>query len=203
MSWRLARSLDQLRDEVQRRWPGTTVWTIGDADHAARASDHNPNQDGVVCAIDVVGARQADAVWQHLLADPDPRVKYLIYRGRIVSSTHLPWKVRPYHGPNPHTDHIHISVGRGPDGQSDDPWRYDDPAPWGLHDQEDDMTEDDRLLLKDIAARVERIERRIGTRHEDRSEVLNDLGRLRRTVRMLAAHAGLPTDYAPPEVADV
>jgi len=35
MSWRLARSLVTLRDEVRSLHPGTTVWTIGDQSHRA------------------------------------------------------------------------------------------------------------------------------------------------------------------------
>lgn len=157
MTWRLARSLERLRDEVEGRWPGTTVWTIGDAAHAARASDHNPNAQGVVCAIDVVGARQAGHLWERLQADRDPRIKYLIHRGRIVSATHLPWKVRPYRGSNPHNDHIHISVGRGADGRSTRPDLYDDPSAWGLTAHE----EDDVTVVKfgDEGLRVERAQR--------------------------------------------
>ncbi len=128
MAWRLASSLEQLRREVYLRWPGTTVWTIGDADHRNRASDHNPNGDGVVTAIDVLGDVQADTLWAKLLADRDGRIKYLIHDSQIVNRTVSPWQVRPYTGSNPHSKHIHISVSSRAD-------LYDDPRPWGLTEE--------------------------------------------------------------------
>jgi hypothetical protein len=155
MTWRLAGSLRQLRAEVEDRWPGTTVWTIGDQAHAARASDHNPNAAGVVCAVDVVGVGPAGHLWTFLQETRDPRIKYLIHRGRFVSATNLPWKVQPYRGANPHNDHVHISVGRGPDGKSVRPDLYDDQAPWGLTATEE---EDDVYVVKhgDTGERVAR-----------------------------------------------
>jgi hypothetical protein len=108
------------------------VWTIGDAAHRSRPSDHNPNPAGVVCAVDVVGRTQAAAVWRHLLASRDPRVKYAIFDRQIVSTTTSPWQVRNYTGANPHTGHVHVSVGRGPSGGSTRADLYDDAAPWRL-----------------------------------------------------------------------
>ncbi len=135
MSWRLAHALEQLRAEVLERWPDTTVWTIGDADHRQRASDHNPTTTGVVCAIDVVddGRGQADELWTFLLERRDRRMKYAIHDARIVSATVSPWTVRTFDG-HPHAGHIHVSVGRGVDGRSRRPELYDDPTPWGLAD---------------------------------------------------------------------
>ena len=46
MAWRLARSLEVLRGEVLELHPGTTVWTIGDADHAATWSATTPTVPG-------------------------------------------------------------------------------------------------------------------------------------------------------------
>jgi hypothetical protein len=58
----------------------------------------------------------------------------------IITSTVSPWVVRDYDGSNPHTSHVHISVGRGRDGRSTRPDLYDSTAPWGLgQDEEDDM----------------------------------------------------------------
>src|SRR5690606_41539543 len=53
--WRAARSLDVLRDEIDRIAPGRSTrsdGTIGNAAHQASDSDHNPNGDGIVCARD-------------------------------------------------------------------------------------------------------------------------------------------------------
>lgn len=71
------------------------------------------------------------------------------------------------------------------------------PAP--NPDLEDDMTEPERQLLIDTAAAVARIERRIGSRAEDRSTVLDDTGRLRNGVRQLANEIGLPIEYDLPD----
>lgn len=131
MSWRLAESLVVLSGEVLRRWPGTTIWAVGDQAHAARASDHNPNADGVVCAVDIL-APAAGHVWDGILAARDLRIKYMIHRSEIVSSVVRPWEPRRYTGTNPHETHVHVSVGRGPSGKSTGPDLYDDPAPWGM-----------------------------------------------------------------------
>lgn len=130
--WRQAGALEVLTHEVEERWPATTVWTIGDTDHRRRASDHNPNAEGVVCAVDIVGQAQAGALWQHILDVRDERVKYAIHYGRIVNSSVSPWQVRTYQGTNPHSHHIHVSVGRGPSGSSIRSDLYDDTSPWGL-----------------------------------------------------------------------
>ncbi|WFE45294.1 hypothetical protein [Verrucosispora sp. WMMD1129] len=128
-SWRLARSLEVLRDEIRALHPGTTVWTIGDEAHVV--SDHRPNAAGVVCAIDVLGdggldlARFAEVV----RTSGHPAAKYVIHARRVASAAYG-WTWRTYTGSNPHTTHVHVSVGVGPDGRSTGP--YDDTSPWGL-----------------------------------------------------------------------
>jgi hypothetical protein len=62
-----------------------------------------------------------------ILASPQPDAKYIIWNKKIASKTHG-WIIRPYTGSDPHTSHIHVSVGVGPDGQSVQP--YDDAIPW-------------------------------------------------------------------------
>src|SRR5690554_7724111 len=125
--WRLARSLEVLRDEIRALHPGTTVWTIGDAAHLATWSDHNPNAAGVVCAIDVLADGGLDLGWfaEQVRTSGHPAFKYVIFNRRIASKGGG-W--RPYHGSNPHTTHVHVSVGVGPDGRSTGP--YDDTSPW-------------------------------------------------------------------------
>jgi hypothetical protein len=133
-SWRLARALQVLNAEIQRAHPGTTVWSIGDSDHADRPSDHNPNASGVVCAIDVLGNAGLDLgdFAAHLVAHPHPAIKYVIYRRRIWSRARASEGWRPYSGSNPHDTHVHASVGVGPDGKSTGP--YDNQSPWGIAD---------------------------------------------------------------------
>ncbi|WP_210206849.1 hypothetical protein [Rhodoplanes serenus] len=132
MTWRLAASLDTLRRQIdaarparRRDWDGT----IGDAAHAARTSDHNPNSAGVVTAIDIThdpaGGVDTAALAEHLRGSRDPRIKYVISAGRIVSSTISPWTWRPYTGAGRHDKHVHISVM--PDASA-----YDDARPWDL-----------------------------------------------------------------------
>lgn len=140
MAWRLARSLVVLRREVRTLHPGTTVWDIGDADHQEEDSDHNPNQDDVVCATDTLGDARLDLGWyaEKVRTSGHVALKYVIYDRRIASArSSPPWSWRRYTGSNPHTGHVHVSVGVGPDGQSTGP--YDDESPWGLLEEEDDM----------------------------------------------------------------
>jgi hypothetical protein len=145
MSWRLAFSLAQLRNELNSRWPNRDVSSdggIGNAAHAATASDHNPNDAGVVCAYDVdtdldgtndSNDPEMDALAEQLRTRPHPDVKYVIYRGRMFSRYpargFAPFAWRPYPGPDPHTSHLHVSVGVGPDGHSA-PGTYDDTTAW-------------------------------------------------------------------------
>jgi len=111
----LAPSLVALFNEIDARWPNRSKvhdgW-IGDAAHAARASDHNPDYSagGVVRAIDItrVGV-DVDALLLALIRDP--RVWYVIFNRRIASRTHG-WVWKPYAGASPHTEHIHVSIVR-------------------------------------------------------------------------------------------
>ncbi|MFI9528807.1 peptidoglycan-binding domain-containing protein [Micromonospora rosaria] len=132
-SWRLARSLETLTAEIRALHPGTTVWTIGDAAHRGRPSDHNPNGQNVVCAIDVLGdkgLRLADFAADLVAAPRHPALKYVIFNRRIWSVARASEGWRPYTGSNPHTTHVHISVGTGPDGKSGGP--YDNTSSWGI-----------------------------------------------------------------------
>lgn len=140
MAWRLAGSLETLREQVNAKWPGrdkSSDGTIGNTDHQATNSDHNPNPVDVVCAIDFTHdpAHGFDArqFAETLRLNRDLRTKYAISDGRIFSSTVSPyiWRDRNK-GPGDHTQHVHISVGRGKDGQSTNPELYDDPRPWDL-----------------------------------------------------------------------
>src|SRR6187431_1563394 len=51
MSWRLAKALEELRGEVNAKWPNrdkSSDGSVGDLSHQARKSDPNPNSAGVV-----------------------------------------------------------------------------------------------------------------------------------------------------------
>lgn len=113
---KLAPCLDQLRDEIDGRWPNRSKasdgW-LGDASHSARKSDHNPDGRGIVHALDVTtpntlaGRRIGRAIKKACVGDD--RIWYVIWRGYIYSKTHG-WRRRRYTGPNKHMTHIHISA---------------------------------------------------------------------------------------------
>lgn len=136
MSWRLAKSLEELRKQVNTRAPERSKasdGSIGDAAHASRSSDHNPwvkdEAIGVVTAIDIThdpaGGCDSYELAQSLLDSRDVRIKYIISNGRIASGPDgpSPWTWRKYTGTNPHSHHVHISVRAKKD-------LYDGTAPW-------------------------------------------------------------------------
>lgn len=130
MTWRLAKSLEVLRNQINVQWPVRAKGndgTIGDERHQATPSDHNPNVAGVVTAMDITKdlAHGLDSrkVAQAILDSRDPRIKYIISDGQICSATVSPWVWRKYTGSDPHDHHFHISVVA-------DPGLYDDVRPW-------------------------------------------------------------------------
>lgn len=143
MSWRLAKSLDTFRRQVNTAHPGRSKasdGTIGDQAHSARTSDHNPDENGVVRAFDLThdpaNGVDCDKVAEALVASRDRRIDYLIWKGRILSSTRQPWQWRPYSGKNKHTKHVHISVKKA---------ECDDTTPWVLPGAEEEDVDYDKL----------------------------------------------------------
>ena len=119
MAWRLARSLEKLRAQVNEKWPNRSKnsdGSIGDAGHSSRTSDHNPDPSGVVRAIDITHDPKSGfdsyVFADMLLKKQDRRIKYIISNRRIGSGPQGPqpgvW--RKYTGTNPHDHHCHISV---------------------------------------------------------------------------------------------
>jgi hypothetical protein len=121
-SWRAAKSLMRLREQVNAKAPARNKshdGMVGDARHRSRNSDHNPWVDGgVVTAYDITHdpARGCDVgrLAEAIRSTRDPRVKYLIWRRRIANFAPIrgaaAWAWRPYGGSNPHDKHLHISV---------------------------------------------------------------------------------------------
>jgi hypothetical protein len=108
----------QLRDQIDTWFPDRRTasdgW-VGDSRHSARKSDHNPDANGWVRAIDIDSRLESSDSLAPYLADQikiagksDKRLSYVIYNGRICSKI-LNWKWRKYKGINPHKRHIHIS----------------------------------------------------------------------------------------------
>jgi hypothetical protein len=132
MSWRVAQSLLTLRTQVDAMAPSRSKaadGTIGDPSHQSRKSDHNPNSDNVVTAMDIThdpaNGVDAAALAEMLRLSQDPRIKYIISNRRICSSLQSPWQWREYTGANAHTKHVHISV-------APDKALYDDTKPWAI-----------------------------------------------------------------------
>ena len=134
MTWRLAKSLERLRAQVNAAVPGrskSSDGSIGDAAHASRASDHNPyikdkNGVGVVRAIDIThdpkGGFDSYTFANHLRKTGDKRIRYIISNYHIANPGQ-PW--RKYSGSNPHDHHVHISV-------SESASLYDDASDWDI-----------------------------------------------------------------------
>lgn len=130
VTWRLAKSLITLRDQVDGAWPNrnkASDGTIGDASHAAVQSEHNPNSSGVVTAIDITqdpsSGADMQALADALTSSNDDRIWYIIFNRRIWYPT-VGWK--PYSGTSdPHTNHLHLSVNQNP-------YSYDDPRQWKI-----------------------------------------------------------------------
>lgn len=138
MSYYLAPSLDTLRTQIHQKWPelprGAIGW-IGDAAHAARPSQHNPDPDGSVDAIDPPH-RPDIGLDAHLLARQaiaDPRCKLVITNGQIWSRARAAEGFRKYTGANKHDKHAHIeTTDEGQDDRTE--WRlpilgYGPPPP--------------------------------------------------------------------------
>jgi hypothetical protein len=104
-------ALGVLRTQLRLRYPGIVIYWIGDEDHQNSPSDHNPEADGSVDAIDLmIGTNftrnQCDALVNILTERRDGRIQYLIWWGRIWKPS-TGW--RTYTGRNPHRDHLHVS----------------------------------------------------------------------------------------------
>jgi hypothetical protein len=128
MKPRLSKAAIQLREQFDDTFPDrdrTSDGWIGDTRHAARKSDHNPDEQGWVRAIDVdkdlhKGSKpdlMPDLVDQLRLAcksKSEKRISYIIFDGLIYSSI-LNWKPRKYTGANKHQKHVHISFKKEAD----------------------------------------------------------------------------------------
>jgi len=119
---RLSKSAIKLREQIDDAFPGrdrTSDGWIGDTRHAARKSDHNPDAQGWVRAIDVdrdlAGKGRKPDVMPDLVdqirllaKSGDKRISYIIFDGKIASSKKA-WAWRPYDGINKHNHHAHVS----------------------------------------------------------------------------------------------
>ena len=120
---KLCKAGQQLRLQVDDSFPDrdrTSDGWIGDTRHSARISDHNPDEQGVVRAIDIdrdlsgkakpdLMPDLADQIRNAAKSKADGgRISYIIFDSRIASSKKA-WAWRPYTGSNKHNHHCHIS----------------------------------------------------------------------------------------------
>jgi hypothetical protein len=123
---KLSNAAEQLRSEINTKYPNrdkrSDGW-IGDTAHNARKSDHNPDKQGWVRAIDIdsdLVKGSSKESW--LLAEQiktiarkgDKRLSYIIHQHRIASPRQN-WAWRVYKGSNPHVSHLHISFTKSGD----------------------------------------------------------------------------------------
>lgn len=150
---RCAHSLDVLLGQINTLFPNrdkvSDGW-IGDAAHAGRTSDHNPDTDGVVHARDFthdpVGGLDCDWLASRLVRYADSRIKYIIWNHKIWQRNG--WVA--YNGTNPHTKHLHLSVVAGTMAESQIPWNLGErPVP--------DMTPTQAEKLNDVHFAVTQI----------------------------------------------
>ena len=118
MKPKLSHAARTLREMIDDAFPDrdrkSDGW-IGDLRHSSRVSQHNPDSNGWVRAIDIdkdlndqksAAFDLADQI--RLAAKKDKRIWYVIFNHKIASQkSKFEWK--PYDGINPHEHHIHIS----------------------------------------------------------------------------------------------
>jgi hypothetical protein len=120
MKPKLCKAGQQLREQFDDCFSDrlrTSDGWIGDSRHSTRKSDHNPDEQGWVRAIDVdrdlSGKAKPDimpdvADQLRALAKSDKRISYIIFDGKIASAKSL-WRWRKYTGINQHRHHLHCS----------------------------------------------------------------------------------------------
>ena len=128
MKPRLSKAASQLREQIDDSFPDrdrTSDGWIGDTRHAARPSDHNPDANGWVRAIDLdrdLSGRAkpdlmpdlADQIRLLCKSKREKRITYIIFDGRIASSKKN-WAWREYTGANKHNHHMHVSFKKKAD----------------------------------------------------------------------------------------
>lgn len=136
--WRAMNSLLVLRDQVNLIAPTRSKASdglVGDEEHQATTSDHNPHYvagvgDNIVTALDLTHdpARGFDSYFfaDVLRVQRDRRIKYVISNRRIFSSyavgSRPAWVWGSYNGVDPHTNHVHISVLDATISDTRTPW---------------------------------------------------------------------------------
>lgn len=176
MSWIVApavvalqRTLDKARPGRRDQYPDGT---IGDEAHAARLTDHNPDADNMVCAVDVHDSLVLDDGFLYAsikAAGALNPVKYAINNGRIWSPDR---GEHAYDGPSAHRDHCHVSVTQAGKRRTGD---------WFLPgitttERDEDMTPEQDARLKKIEKYLRDLVAPRRPDHVDRDPNAVDLG---------------------------
>ncbi len=128
MKIQLSKAARQLREQFDDAYPDrdrTSDGWIGDTRHGARKSDHNPDAQGWVRAIDIdrdlsgkakpdLMPDLVDQIRSACKARSEKRIAYIIFNGSICSPI-LRWKWRKYTGANKHNHHVHFSFKKEAD----------------------------------------------------------------------------------------
>ena len=157
MTWQLARPIVDLFAQWNAASPNrsrTSDGTLGDAAHAARASDHNPDSAGWVHAGDVTfdpghGADVHAWIRRLIAAGPPAVLKYAISSEHGDPARSQIWTPdrgwHTYNGANPHNHHCHISVVTGSEHTPTD-WRVKSQPLPPINPQPQPSQEDDMYL---------------------------------------------------------
>jgi hypothetical protein len=141
--WRVAASIRTFGDQIMAARGHTNSYsvdgTLGDLAHSNRTSDHNPDENGIVRALDFYEWTPGvvDQIFETLRLSRDARLKYAIHDGRMFASYvnqagDPAWTWRTYTGTNPHTTHGHLSVVATDMAEQTHPWAL-------TRSEEDDM----------------------------------------------------------------
>jgi len=128
MTPKLSRAAIQLREQIDDAYSDrdrTSDGWIGDTRHGARKSDHNPDEQGWVRAIDIdrelsgkakpdLMPDLVDQIRAACKKGSEKRIAYIIFDGQICSPI-LRWKWRKYTGANKHNHHVHFSFKKEAD----------------------------------------------------------------------------------------
>lgn len=143
----VAPCLEKLREQLNTINPNRDKVSdggLGDAAHASRASDHNPDKDGIVCARDFTNNITRGIAGKELVKaltdNPDPRINYIIFDKKITVKGSNLQKWKEYNGANAHRHHVHISVFH-------DPKLRDSKKAWNLKGLEAPHTADIATVL--------------------------------------------------------
>lgn len=109
----LAPSLDRLFNEIDSRWPNRDRRTDGwyRSPSVGISVGHNRGARGLVHAIDVDDDGIDENFIMRSIYKGGGVLRYWIWN-RQIYHVRDNWQPKPYNGPSPHTDHMHIEINQ-------------------------------------------------------------------------------------------